>query len=81
MQTTEQSTINNLQTVWNNRPIIISGPCSAETEEQLLSTAQRLAATGKINMLRAGIWKPRTKPGMFEGVGAKGLPWLQQAKK
>lgn len=81
MQTTEQSTINNVQTVWNNRPIIISGPCSAETEEQLLSTAQRLAATGKINMLRAGIWKPRTKPGMFEGVGAKGLPWLQQAKK
>ncbi|HMX77999.1 MAG TPA: chorismate mutase [Chitinophagaceae bacterium] len=81
MQTAEQSTINNLQTVWNKRPLIISGPCSAETEEQLLSTAQRLAATGKINMLRAGIWKPRTKPGMFEGVGAKGLPWLQQAKK
>ena len=81
MQAAEQSTINNLQTVRNKRPLIISGPCSAETEEQLLSTAQRLAATGKINMLRAGIWKPRTKPGMFEGVGAKGLPWLQQAKK
>jgi chorismate mutase len=47
----------------------------------VLATAQRLAATGKVNMLRAGIWKPRTKPGMFEGIGAKGLPWLQQAKK
>lgn len=70
-----------IQAVWNKRPLIISGPCSAETEEQLLATADRLAATGKVDMLRAGIWKPRTKPGMFEGVGAKGLPWLQQAKK
>jgi chorismate mutase len=70
-----------VQSVWAKRPLIISGPCSAETEEQVLATAQRLAATGKVDMLRAGIWKPRTKPGMFEGVGAKGLPWLQQAKK
>lgn len=60
---------------------IISGPCSAETEEQLIATATQLAATKKINVLRAGIWKPRTRPGMFEGVGAKGLPWLAQAKK
>jgi chorismate mutase len=81
MQTTEQTTSEAVQAVWNKRPLIISGPCSAETEEQLLATAQRLAATGKVDMLRAGIWKPRTKPGMFEGVGAKGLPWLQQAKK
>ena len=66
---------------WGKRPLIISGPCSAETEEQVLQTAQRLAATGKVDMLRAGIWKPRTKPGMFEGIGAKGLPWLLQAKK
>ena len=66
---------------WAKRPLIISGPCSAETEEQVLQTAQRLAATSKVDMLRAGIWKPRTKPGMFEGIGAKGLPWLQQAKK
>jgi len=66
---------------WNKRPLIISGPCSAETEEQVLATAQRLAATGKVDVLRAGIWKPRTKPGMFEGIGAKGLPWMQQAKK
>ena len=66
---------------WNKRPLIISGPCSAETEEQLIATAQRLANTGKIDMLRAGIWKPRTKPGLFEGIGAKGLPWMLQAKK
>ncbi|MBI2730771.1 MAG: bifunctional 3-deoxy-7-phosphoheptulonate synthase/chorismate mutase type II [Sphingobacteriales bacterium] len=69
------------QAAWSKRPLIISGPCSAETEEQVIETAQRLAGTGKVDMLRAGIWKPRTKPGMFEGVGAKGLPWLQQAKK
>ena len=66
---------------WNKRPLIISGPCSAETEEQVLETATRLASTGKVDMLRAGIWKPRTKPGLFEGIGTKGLPWLLQAKK
>ncbi|PZR27362.1 MAG: 3-deoxy-7-phosphoheptulonate synthase [Citrobacter freundii] len=81
MQTAEQTTTEAVQQAWKKRPLIISGPCSAETEEQVIATAQRLAATGKINMLRAGIWKPRTKPGMFEGIGAKGLPWLQQAKK
>lgn len=63
------------------RPYIISGPCAAETEEQVIQTAQRLAATGKINLFRAGIWKPRSRPGQFEGIGIKGLPWLQQAKK
>ena len=66
--------------VWNKRPLIISGPCSAETEEQVVETATRLAATGKVDVLRAGIWKPRTRPGTFEGVGTKGLPWLQKAK-
>ena len=70
-----------VQQKWARRPLIISGPCSAETEEQMIATATRLAKTGKIDMLRAGIWKPRTRPGMFEGIGAKGLPWLQQAKK
>lgn len=70
-----------VQEKWAKRPLIISGPCSAETEEQLVATAQRLANTGKIDVLRAGIWKPRTKPGLFEGIGAKGLPWMQQAKK
>ncbi|MBY0537573.1 MAG: bifunctional 3-deoxy-7-phosphoheptulonate synthase/chorismate mutase type II [Chitinophagaceae bacterium] len=69
------------QQAWNKKPMIISGPCSAETEAQVIETAQRLANTGKVDVLRAGIWKPRTKPGMFEGIGAKGLPWLQQAKK
>lgn len=63
------------------RPLIISGPCSAETEEQVMQTAMRLAATGKVDILRAGIWKPRTRPGSFEGIGTKGLPWLQSARK
>ncbi|MBL0146532.1 MAG: bifunctional 3-deoxy-7-phosphoheptulonate synthase/chorismate mutase type II [Chitinophagaceae bacterium] len=66
---------------WNKRPLIISGPCSAETEEQVLETAARLAKTGKVDVLRAGIWKPRTKPGLFEGIGTKGLAWLANAKK
>src|SRR5215204_6498932 len=70
-----------VQEVWAKRPLIISGPCSAETEPQVLETATRLAKTGKVDMLRAGIWKPRTRPGSFEGIGTKGLPWLQQAKK
>jgi chorismate mutase len=70
-----------VQEKWKKRPLIISGPCSAETEEQVVETATRLAATGKVDLLRAGIWKPRTRPGSFEGVGTKGLPWLQQAKK
>lgn len=70
-----------MKAAWNKRPLVISGPCSAETEEQVLETASRLAATGTVDVLRAGIWKPRTKPGLFEGIGAKGLPWLQAAKK
>lgn len=79
---TETNTMKELiQEKWNKRPLIISGPCSAETEEQVLETATRLAKTGKVDVLRAGIWKPRTKPGLFEGIGAKGLSWLIQAKK
>jgi chorismate mutase len=65
----------------NKRPLIISGPCSAETEEQVIQTALRLKQTGKVDVLRAGIWKPRTRPGNFEGVGSIGLPWLQKAKQ
>jgi chorismate mutase len=68
------------QAAWNKRPLIISGPCSAETEEQVLETAVQLQQTGQVDMLRAGIWKPRTRPGSFEGIGTKGLPWLQKAK-
>ncbi len=63
------------------RPLLIAGPCSAETEEQLIATAQQLAQLKKVDALRAGIWKPRTRPGMFEGVGVKGLPWLLKAKQ
>jgi chorismate mutase len=70
-----------VQQKWNKRPLIISGPCSAETEEQVVETVQRIAATGKVDMVRAGIWKPRTRPGSFEGIGVKGLPWLLRAKK
>lgn len=61
-------------------PVLISGPCSAETEDQLLATAKELAATGKVDYIRAGIWKPRTRPGSFEGVGEKGLPWMQKVR-
>lgn len=80
MEATETQQADIKQTL-QKRPLIISGPCSAETEEQVLATATRLAATGKVDMLRAGIWKPRTRPGMFEGIGTKGLPWLQKAKQ
>ncbi len=59
------------------KPILIAGPCSAETEEQVMDTAKQLAKNG-IKIYRAGIWKPRTKPGGFEGVGEIGLPWLQK---
>lgn len=61
--------------------LIVSGPCSVETREQLLETAEGLSKIGKINVLRGGIWKPRTRPDAFEGIGAEGLPWMQEAKK
>ena len=64
----------------NKRPIVIAGPCSAESREQVLNIAQNLASKG-IRIFRAGIWKPRTKPGGFEGVGAVGLPWLKEVKE
>ena len=63
------------------RPLIIAGPCSAETEEQTLATCEALAREGCVDVLRAGIWKPRTQPGSFEGVGPKGLAWLAEAKR
>lgn len=64
----------------NTRPIVIAGPCSAETEEQVMDAARALAANG-IKIFRAGIWKPRTKYGTFEGVGPEGLKWLQRVKE
>jgi chorismate mutase len=62
------------------RPLVIAGPCSAETEEQVMTTARELAANG-IKIFRAGVWKPRTKPGGFEGIGTPALAWLQRVKK
>ena len=64
----------------NKRPIVIAGPCSAETEEQVMSTARMLADKG-CHIFRAGVWKPRTKPGGFEGNGEKALPWLKEVKE
>ncbi|OIP84429.1 MAG: 3-deoxy-7-phosphoheptulonate synthase [Porphyromonadaceae bacterium CG2_30_38_12] len=61
------------------RPLIIAGPCSAETEEQVMDTARKLSARG-IKIFRSGIWKPRTKPGGFEGNGVMALPWLKRVK-
>lgn len=70
----------NLKGVEDKRPLVIAGPCSAETEEQVMDTAKQLAKNG-IKVFRAGVWKPRTKPGGFEGNGVTALPWLQQVKK
>ncbi|MCJ7756790.1 MAG: 3-deoxy-7-phosphoheptulonate synthase, partial [Gillisia sp.] len=63
-----------------DHPLVIAGPCSAETEEQLVKIAHQLKESD-VSVLRAGIWKPRTRPGNFEGVGEKGLEWLKTAKE
>lgn len=62
------------------QPMLIAGPCSAETEEQVMATARGLQVLGNIDLFRAGIWKPRTKPGGFEGMGSVALPWLKRVK-
>ncbi len=62
-------------------PIVIAGPCSAETEAQVLETARALTEGGQVDLFRSGIWKPRTRPNSFEGVGAVGLPWLRRVKE
>lgn len=72
--------INDWDIGYENKPLIIAGPCSAETEEQVLTTAHELSDIG-IKIFRAGIWKPRTRPDAFEGVGSKGFPWLAKVKK
>lgn len=64
----------------NERPLVIAGPCSAETREQVIATARELSANG-VKVFRAGIWKPRTKPGGFEGVGREGLEWMKDVKE
>ncbi len=61
-------------------PLVIAGPCSAETEQQMLSTASELAKNDKISYFRAGVWKPRTRPGSFEGIGVKALEWMKAVK-
>ncbi len=66
--------------VSQNRPLIMAGPCSAESEDQVLTTAEQLARNG-VKIFRAGIWKPRTRPNAFEGVGSIGLPWLKKVKE
>ncbi len=70
----------NIQGLYNKRPIVIAGPCSAETEEQVLAIAHDLKEQ-QIDLYRAGIWKPRTRPNSFEGVGSVGLKWLRRVKE
>jgi len=64
-----------------DNPLLISGPCSLETEEQVIETAKLLAKDKRVHVYRGGVWKPRTRPGSFEGVGSVGLKWLQTVKK
>ncbi|MGB8492333.1 MAG: chorismate mutase [Bacteroidales bacterium] len=66
---------------YKGRPFLISGPCSAETEEQVMQTARQIAKLDQVSIFRAGIWKPRTRPNSFEGVGTEGLKWLRDVKK
>jgi chorismate mutase len=64
-----------------NGPLIIAGPCSAESREQVLQTARGVAALGKVDVFRAGVWKPRSRPGTFQGAGEPALEWLAEAKQ
>lgn len=64
-----------------NKPFLIAGPCSAETEEQVLLTAEKIKGVQGLKYFRAGVWKPRTRPNSFEGQGEKALPWLQKVKQ
>ncbi|NLA49779.1 MAG: bifunctional 3-deoxy-7-phosphoheptulonate synthase/chorismate mutase type II [Bacteroidales bacterium] len=66
---------------YRKRPFLISGPCSAETEEQVMETARQLAKIEQVNLFRAGIWKPRTRPDSFEGIGTPALKWLRNVKE
>lgn len=62
-------------------PFIIAGPCSAESEEQVMSTASFVASTGRVSLFRAGVWKPRTRPGTFTGAGHRALHWLERVRE
>ncbi len=70
-----------LTDVGGGRLFVAAGPCAAESEEQVMDTALRLADVGRVSVFRAGVWKPRTKPGGFEGVGERVLPWLGRVKR
>jgi len=65
----------------DGKPLVIAGPCSAESEFQMMETARKIAEIGKVQVFRAGLWKPRTRPGEFSGIGEKGLPWLARIKQ
>lgn len=65
----------------SQKPLVIAGPCSAENEQQVLETARLVAGIPNVKVFRAGLWKPRTRPGGFEGVGIRGLEWLKKVKK
>ena len=81
MQTKETAVASDILFVKkDNRPFLIAGPCSAETEEQVMTTAHQLVAA-EIDLFRSGIWKPRTRPGVFEGKGSIALPWLKRVKE
>ena len=75
--------MNDLKTLFGEgvqEPLYIAGPCSAESREQLLTAARGVADAG-IAILRAGVWKPRTKPGSFEGIGSRALDWMVEARE
>ena len=79
-QLNDTNTIDNSWFKSSSSQFLIAGPCSAESESQVLRTAVELSHIGAVNVYRAGIWKPRTRPGNFEGVGEIGLSWLQKVK-
>lgn len=64
-----------------SEPFLIAGPCSAESEQQVMETSKRLIETGRVSVIRAGVWKPRTRPNSFEGIGSPALPWLQRVQR
>ncbi|MEL6538424.1 MAG: bifunctional 3-deoxy-7-phosphoheptulonate synthase/chorismate mutase type II [Bacteroidota bacterium] len=82
MELTTTLTTGALTTIWTDRsePFVVAGPCSAESADQVMETALALKKKGGVHLFRAGIWKPRTSPGNFEGYGPKALPWLAAAK-
>lgn len=75
------TTQHQIKRIIHKKNLLVAGPCSVESEEQLMTTASLLAATRRVDIIRAGVWKPRTNPGEFEGLGTKCLPWLLKAKE